>query len=362
MRPAAERDPLSPRARILLPLLLLALVLVTWHRYTAEPPRPHFVVSGSTMGTTWSLKVADADLDASQKRAIADAAMTNIERVDALMSTWRADSELARLNAHPAGSAFPVSRDTLRVFEIAQRVSALSDGAFDVTVSPLVDAWGFGAGARTLEPTAPSPTELAELRARVGYTKLALDRAASSITKGAAGVACDLSAIAKGFGVDEVARAVRALGHENFLVEIGGELRGAGVRFDGEPWRVAIEEPAATGRRVHRVVLLRDAAMATSGDYRNYYELDGERISHTIDPRSGEPIRHRLASVTVIHTEAAEADALATALNVLGSEAGYSLAEANGLAAYFLVRLEDGSFRSKTTPSFAPWLATDASE
>ncbi|MBW2268958.1 MAG: FAD:protein FMN transferase [Deltaproteobacteria bacterium] len=362
MRPAAERDPLSPRARILLPLLLLALLVVTWHRYQDEPQRPYFHIGGSAMGTTWSVKVAHAGLDGARERAAVDAASSSIERVEALMSTWRADSELVRLNAQPGGVAFPLAAETFRVFEIAQGVSALSGGAFDVTVSPLVAAWGFGAGARALEPTPPSPAELRALRARVGYTKLALDRVAGTLTKQADGVECDLSAVAKGFAVDEVARALLALGLDNFLVEIGGELRGAGVRLDGEAWRVAIEEPDAVGRRVHRVVALRDAAMATSGDYRNYYESEGRRVSHTIDPRSGEPIRHRLASVTVIHSEAAEADALATALNVLGPEAGYTLATRQGLAAYFLIRNADGSFRPEMTQRFSPWLATDAAE
>jgi thiamine biosynthesis lipoprotein len=362
MRPAAERDPLSPRARILLPLLLLTLLVVTWHRYQSEPPQPHFYVGGSAMGTTWSVKVADERLDDAQERAITDAATSTLERIDALMSTWRVDSELVRLNAHAHGSAFPVAPETFRVFEIAQRVSVLSGGAFDVTVSPLVDAWGFGAGARTVEPVSPSSDELRELRSRVGYTQLVLDRAAQTITKRAAGVECDLSAVAKGFAVDEVARSLHELGFENFLVEIGGELRGAGVRLDGAAWRVAIEEPDALGRRIHRVVALRDAAMATSGDYRNYYELGGQRVSHTIDPRTGEPIRHRLASVTVIHAEAAEADALATALNVLGPQAGYSLAEAEGLTAYFLIRNPDGSFRTQMTQSFAAWLASDMPE
>ncbi len=362
MRPAAERDPLSPRARILLPLLLLALVLATWHRYQLEPPRTHGYVGGSAMGTTWSVKVADDGLDDAQERAITDAATSSIERVDALMSTWRVDSELVRLNAQPPGSAFPVAPETFRVFEIAQRVSALSGGAFDVTVSPLVDAWGFGAGARALEPARPSPDELRELRARVGYEKLELDRAAGTITKRAIGVECDLSAVAKGFAVDEVARKLHELGIDDFLVEIGGELRASGVRLDGAVWRVAIEEPDALDRRIHRVVALRDAAMATSGDYRNYYELEGKRVSHSIDPRTGAPIRHRLASVTVIHAEAAEADALATALNVLGPQAGYSLAKAEGLTAYFLIRDPDGRFRTEMTQSFSAWLAADAPE
>ena len=355
MRPAAERDPLSPRARILLPALLLVLLLFSWHRYQQEPARAHFLVSGSAMGTSWSVKVADPGLEAERERAVTAAATEAIERVDALMSTWRADAELVRFNAQPVGRPFAAAPETLRVFAIAQRVSEASGGAFDVTVAPLVDAWGFGAGARPAVPRRPDAAKLAALRRRVGHRFLVLDPEAGTLTKRVDGVACDLSAVAKGFAVDAVADALDVLGLAHYLVEIGGELRSRGLRGDGTVWRVAIEKPTAEGRRVHRVVALRDAAMATSGDYRSYYELEGRRYSHTIDPRSGEPVAHGLASVTVIHPRAAEADAWATALNVLGPEDGYSVASAQGLAAYLLVR-RDAGFETRMTPEFEPWL------
>ncbi|NNL67562.1 MAG: FAD:protein FMN transferase, partial [Myxococcales bacterium] len=185
------------------------------------------------------------------------------------------------------------------------------------------------------------------------------------LAKARPAIACDLSAVAKGYAVDELARALGALGHERFLVEVGGELRGRGGHLDGAPWRVAIEAPVTLDREIHRVLALRDLSMATSGDYRNYYEQDGRRISHTLDPRSGRPIEHRLASVTVLHPEAVWADAWATALNVLGPDEGYTVAVEQGLAAYFIVRADvptdEGSYGVRMTAAFEPHLA-DAPE
>ena len=190
------------------------------------------------------------------------------------------------------------------------------------------------------------------MRPLVGFERIEIDPSAGTLTKTLAGVTCDLSAIAKGYAVDRVAAALRELGHGDFLVEVGGEVRAQGRRPDGSFWRVAIETPDSNARSVFEVVSLHDLALATSGDYRNYYEVDGRRISHTIDPRTGHPIEHALASVSVLHSDAVHADALATALDVLGPEAGYALAQREGLAAYFIVRREDGSFAPRATPAF----------
>lgn len=356
MRPSAERDPLSPRARVLLPTLLVVLLLVSWWRYGEDPPRQHFAVSGAAMGTTWAVKVADEDVDAEAEREIATLCEEAIERVDASMSTWKEHSELSHFNAHAAARPFAISDEMTRVLEVSSAVSRLSGGAFDITVLPLVHAWGFGAEADDESTAAPRRSDLVRLRRLVGPEMLLLDADKRTLVKRQKGVQVDLSAVAKGFAVDEVARALSAAGYARFLVEIGGELRAAGLRHDGEPWRVAIEEPDEAGRAIHRVVALRDASMATSGDYRNYYEVEGKRVSHTIDPRSGRPITHALASVTVIDDDAARADAWATALNVLGPEEGYALARKQGLAAYFLVRSEEGNFEPRMTRRFEPWL------
>ncbi len=281
------------------------------------------------------------------------------------MSPWKPDSELSRFNRDKGGTRFPVSRETLTVFEVAREVSELSEGAFDVTVGPLVAAWGFGAGATTREP--PTATELDALLRHVGFRNVSIHAEAGALEKTRAEVVSDLSAIAKGFAVDEVARVLKRVGHDNFLVEVGGELLARGTHLDASPWRVAIEAPDEDRRSIHRIVELRDLAMATSGDYRSYYVAGGRRFSHTIDPRTAQPVNNALASVTVLHKDATHADALATALTVLGPEAGYRLAVDHGIAAYFILRKnlpattpkdmkEEASFTVKMTKSFEPLL------
>jgi thiamine biosynthesis lipoprotein len=288
--------------------------------------------------------------------ATARAIVNRLDRVNAQMSTWVSDSELSRFNRHASTEPFPVSEDVRRVVEASRRVSAGSGGAFDVTIRPLVQAWGFGDAARI--PGGPEPAELEALRARVGWHRLEV--AGDALVKASADLVCDFSAVAKGFAVDAVSRDLALRGHVDHLVEIGGELRARGRRADGEAWRVAIETPSSEATRtVHRVVALRDLSMATSGDYRNYYEQDGVRLSHTIDPRSGRPIEHGLASVTVLHREAMLADAWATALNVLGPEAGFELAVEREMAAYFIVRGPRATLEARSTPSFDSLLGLD---
>jgi len=344
MRPA--------RARLLLPLCLAALVAFSVYRLAcAAAPPAAAEFRGTSMGTVYSVKLADAELTSEARRAIARVIEERLDGVDRAMSTYRPDSELSRFNRHAANEPFPVSAETLEVFRVAREVSELSGGAFDVTVGPLVAAWGFGATDRA--PAPPSEAELAALRPRVGFARVAIDASAGTLTKSRADVVCDLSAIAKGYAVDRVAAGLRDLGYGDFLVEVGGEVRASGFRRDGAAWRVAIEQPDSMPRAVHAVVPLHDMALATSGDYRNFYEVDGRRISHTIDPRTAQPIAHALASVSVLHRDAVHADALATALNVLGPEAGRALAEREGLAAYFMVRRPDGRFESLETSAFA---------
>jgi len=349
--PGRRGTVLEGRAKLLLPVFLLLFLAISVYRSGCAPTPPGAAeFTGSSMGTIYSVKVAARDLPAESRGAIQRAIAAQLDRVDRLMSTYRPESELSRFNRHVANVGFPAARETLEVFRVAREVSELSGGAFDVTVGPLVAAWGFGATDRI--PAPPPAAELAQLRERVGFRRVAVDVAAGTLSKTRPGVVCDLSAIAKGYAVDRVVAALRELGHADFLVEVGGEVRAHGRRLDGGLWRVAIERPDAGRRDVHEVVPLSDIALATSGDYRNYYEVDGQRVSHTIDPRTGRPIEHALASVSVLHADAIHADALATALNVLGPEAGYALAEREGLAAYFLVRRKDGSFTSLETPAF----------
>jgi thiamine biosynthesis lipoprotein len=344
--------PASFRAKSALPVaLVLVAVLVVQRLVCAEAASEGVQgFAGETMGTTWSVRIAAQALTPDERERIEGAVLTRLDEVNRLMSSWDPDSELSRFNRAGAGEPFPASLPILTVFRVAQATSELSDGAFDVTVGPLVDAWGFGAGERL--PRGPQAAELARLRDRVGWRLVAVDPAAGMLTKQHAGVVCDLSGVAKGYAVDRVAEALGELGYASFLVEIGGELRGRGRKLDGSPWRVAIEAPDPAARRLHRTVPLENAALATSGDYRKFYREEGRWLSHLIDPRTARPVDHGLASVSVLHPKAVWADAWATALIVLGPERGPAVAEREGLAAHFIVREADGRFAERSTRAF----------
>lgn len=341
---------LTPRARALLPVFLTLLVaLAVRQLWCAAPPRSELI--GSVMGTYWSVVLASAGRsrnDVESARVVVEAAFA---AVDQRMSTWDPESELSRFNRHASSEAFPLSPDTLEVFAIALAVSERSGGAFDATVRPLVAAWGFGANART-SGAEPSPAELASLRTRVGFQLLELSPATGTARKRHPQLECDLSAVAKGYAVDRAAEALTGLGFSDFLVELGGEVRVRGERPGGGPWRVAIEQPDPDIRQMRASIELRDGALATSGDYRSFYERDGVRFSHLLDPRSGRPVQHGLASVSVVHRQAAFADAWATALSVLGTEEGFALAEAEGLGAYFIDSIGSGGFVVRATSGF----------
>ena len=309
------------------------------------------------MGTTFAVRVVAEGLGEVRLAALRERVGRVLARIDERMSTWRPESELSRFNRHRSTEPFPVSADTLAVFRHALEISELTGGAFDVTVAPLVDAWGFGPAGR---PAAfPDSTEVERLRARVGYRRLAIDPEASTIRKSHASVSADLSALAKGYAVDQVAELLRAEGIESYLVEVGGEVRVRGHSERGDVWRVGIERPAPGPPVLQRQFPLRDRALATSGDYRNYYELEGRRLSHTIDPRTGEPVAHGLASASVIDPLCVRADALATALEVLGPEDGFALAAEHDWAALLVGRQPDGELYERETPAFTALTAED---
>lgn len=326
-------------------LFVLALFIVVFAR--GRDARTETVLRGEAMGTAWTVKIAGKALDEASSSDTLEAIVDALDGVNRSMSTYREDSDLSRFNRHPAGQAFDAPTPLLTVVDAALHISRLTDGAFDVTVGPLVDAWGFGPEGRQKPP---DEATLATLGARVGWEKLT--REGDTLTKSLEDVRCDLSAIAKGFAVDQVTAALEALGHQDFLVEVGGEIAARGTNRRLKPWRLGIEVPATDAREVFAVVALRDQAMATSGDYRNFYEIDGVRRSHTIDPRTGHPVRHGLASVTVVHPSCMTADGWATALMVLGETQGRALAEREGLAAHFIVREADDSFSAHQTTAF----------
>jgi FAD:protein FMN transferase len=312
---------------------------------------PELSLSGPTMGTVYSVKVADAPrgVDAAAVRTAIDEVLAEIDRG---MSGYRGDSEIARFNASRSIDWFAVSPDVAAVVASALEISELSEGAFDVTVAPLVVAWGFGPeGARA----APDSGELAQISERVGFTKLHVRADPPALRKDVAELTVDLNGIAPGFAVDRLAERFIAMRIERFMIEIGGEVRARGLNSKEEPWRVAIERPVEVERSPFAIVQLEDAAVTTSGEYRNFYVRDGKRYSHTIDPRTARPIEHDLVSVVLIGSTATEADAWATALNVLGPKRGYELAQRRGLAAMFIEK-EGSGWRSNVTPRFAPHL------
>jgi thiamine biosynthesis lipoprotein len=303
--------------------------------------------SGEAMGTTWNVKVVTAATLENEQEA-AEAIRTALDDVNSKMSTYRADSELSRFNASREAEPFPVSPETMAVFEESQRVGELTSGAFDITVGPLVNAWGFGPGERREDL---DDAAIADIRAHTGWDKLVINPGEGSLVKLDPELYCDLSAIAKGYAVDRVSVALADLGLDRHMVEVGGEVRASGTNVEGRPWRIAIEKPVEGGRAIQRVVGLSNYSMATSGDYRNYFERDGKRYSHEIDPATGRPVEHRTASVTVLEPTCAAADALATGLIVMGEERGYERAVELEIAALFLVREADG-FVEKSTPAF----------
>jgi len=295
-------------------------------------------LGGTTMGTTWSVSlVAPRQRDLHPLHAGIQA---RLDEVVAQMSTWDAGSDLARYNRAAVGQWCPLPAETRHVLAAAQAIAATSDGAFDPTLGPLVALWGFGAQAGPRR--VPDAATLQATRARCGWQQMQW-RADALLQPG--GLELDLSAIAKGFGVDHVAAWLRAQGIAAALIEVGGELAGYGRKPDGQPWRVLVEsapEEDAHGDTPPRVLALDGKAVATSGDRWHQYHADGQPYSHSLDPRTGVPVRQVAAAVTVVADDAMHADAWATALTVLGREQGLALAEREGLAARYLERAIDG--------------------
>ena len=294
---------------------------------------------GNTMGTTFNVTLvappAQADLN-QLKTGIQE----KLEHIENIASTYRADSELSLFNANPSTEWVSVSPEFCDMIAAAQDVSETTGGAFDITVGPLVNLWGFG--PTQSEQELPTDEEVAAAQLRVGNLKLQTDCEQSMLRKSIADVYVDLSGWAKGYAVDEVAALLDASQLANYLVEIGGELRVSGHNAELQKFAIAVEKPLKNNEMAYSIVRLSNVAVATSGDYRNFYEHDGQRYSHTIDPRTGRPVTHDLTGVTVVTSSTAYADAMATALLVLGPDDGHALAERLDLASYFLVRTEHG--------------------
>ncbi len=332
------------RLRFLSGFLLLALTLGCQQ----EKISGTIHLSGQTMGTTWSVAMLPKT-DGTNTALLQLQLQKRLDKINSLMSTYDPMSEISRFNNQISTDWFALSDETAQVIELSLVISHLTGGAFDVSVGPLVELWGFGATERGKK--IPTEDQINRILARVGYENIRLQRQPAAISKQVPELRIDLSAVAKGYAVDVLATMLEQQGISNYLVEIGGELKISGHRSDGGPWQIAIEEPLEDTRGVATIFPLTDTALATSGNYRNFYIEDGQRYAHTLDPASGKPIRHKLASVTVLDQSCARADALATALMVLGEENGRKLCETHKIAAYFLIH-DQASTVVYATPAF----------
>ncbi|PVX42718.1 thiamine biosynthesis lipoprotein [Pasteurella langaaensis DSM 22999] len=332
----------------------ILLILTALFALTACNKDPEIVsFMGKTMGTTYHIKYIDnGDLDIDKEKVHAKIEMV-LKDVNAKMSTYDKNSELSRFNQFTnINQPFEISSDLATVVQEAIRLNKVTEGALDVTVGPVVNLWGFGPEKR-LERQ-PTEQQLAERRAWVGIDKLKLinNKGKFSLEKSMPQLYIDLSSIAKGFGVDQVANTIEQIGAKNYMVEIGGEIRAKGKNIEGKDWQIAIEKPNFDGSRsIEQVIGLRDLAMATSGNYRIYFEENGQRFSHEIDPKTGKPIQHHLASITVLHPSSMTADGLSTGLFVLGEKKALEIAEKEHLAVYLIEKTDNG-FETKMSSEF----------
>lgn len=333
-------------------VLCMSLLAVLGLLACTQPQSPVLEITGPTMGTYYAVKVPNLPegMDSERLRSGIEEVLRAVSQE---ISTYDPDSELSRLNRNPSTDWISVSPGLYAVLAEGLHISALSGGAFDVTVGPLVNLWGFGPepGADTV----PSAEAIRSALARVGYGKLELRAEPTAVRKARGDLYIDLSALGEGYGVDRMAAYLESLGVTDYMVAVAGTLRVRGANASGRPWGIAIEAPSAGRRSAQRVLPLSEVAVSTSGDYRNFFEQGGRRYSHHIDPRTGESVAHRVASATVVlptpDGSAMRADGLATALVVLGEEAGPALADSLGLAAFFIIREGDG-LKERTTKAF----------
>lgn len=320
----------------------------------------HSSISGLTMGTRYVVVLA-APIDEALRDELTQLIETELAAINRAMSTYDVRSELSGFNRRQDRDWAPASARLLEVMESASQIGASSEGAFDVTVGPLVDLWGFGPqfGVRRV----PDGAAIEQVRKSVGYRHVQIDASGGAIRKTHSQTAIDLSAIAKGYGVDRVSMILDRLGVDDYLVEIGGEFRAKGKRATGTSWRIGIGKPmyrngdysTVPGASLRETVALRNGAIATSGTTMDFFEQNGQHYSHSIDPRTGRPVRYPPMAVSVVADTAMEADAWATALLVLGPEQGYSLARKRGLAALFVTGA-GSSFDVRHTDAFGDHL------
>jgi len=300
---------------------------------------------GPTMGSRYSIQYV-RHVATPGPKTMQDEVEKILAEVDRQLSTYRSDSDIERFNALPADSCLVMPGPVLELISVGEQLSSQSDGAFDLTVEPLLNLWGFGPQSRKEE--VPSAEALIEVRRRVGHGHLRIE--GDRLCKDAA-VAVDFNSIAAGYAVDRIAARFQALGIDSYLAEATGELKALGRKPDGSPWRIALEEPRDDRQVAERVIEVNGYGVSTSGDYRKYFEQGGKRYSHTFDARTGAPVLHNLASVTVIHPSAMMADGLSTLLLILGPEEAWDYAQKQGIGVFFVLRDND-RFVVRTNDAF----------
>ncbi|HSH87710.1 MAG TPA: FAD:protein FMN transferase [Methylophilus sp.] len=332
-------------------------VLIPQHLETlpqALPVGEQFTLSGQTMGTTWTVRYIHSQQDS--QAAVRALIQDELDLVVRQMSTWQQDSNISLFNQAEADTWHPLPDPFFTVIDCALKIAADTNGAFDPTIGQLVNLWGFGPQGERSAP--PKPDEICRLKASCGWQRLQLDTYGRQLRQ-PGNAYIDFSGIAKGYGVDRVSQALQRAGIDNYLIEVGGELYGAGIKPDGQPWWVALELPpgiASAGNE--SIAALCGVAVATSGDYRRYFEYDNQHYAHTIDPRTGYPIDrsvNALASVTVIHAQCMKADALATAFTVMGRQAALDYAQKNHIATLLIEQTSDG-FKEHLSPELTAML------
>ncbi|MFO7831949.1 MAG: FAD:protein FMN transferase [Desulfuromonadaceae bacterium] len=341
-------------------LIFFAATIIVPHIFQDSPSntadQTPVVISGRTMGTTYHISVVSSVDERIDKKEVQRNIDSRLAHINQLMSTYIKDSELSKINQAPAETWVNISAETAQVIQSAQKISAQTHGAFDITVGNLVNLWGFGPDINLY--AIPDEERLQAILKESGYTKVKVQLSPPRIKKAHSSLYIDLSGIAKGYAVDQIAELLVDSGYPNHLVEIGGEIRSGGLKSKDTSWNIGIERPISGERSVQKVIQTRDTtAMATSGDYRNYFEYEGKRYSHTIDPTNGYPITHKLAAVSVLHTSCMLADAYATAFMVMGPERSMQFAKEHNMRIYMLVKRENG-FVPLTSPAFEKFISS----
>nr|WP_153448125.1 FAD:protein FMN transferase [Vibrio algicola] len=328
----------------------LLVVVSTMLLMGCSKPAQQVHLSGPTMGTSYNVKylVSDGQPSAKDLQKGIDKVL---EKVNDEMSTYRPNSELSQFNQHRSNQPFTVSEDTATVIREALRINKVTEGAMDVTVGPIVNLWGFGPEDRP--DHTPSDEKLEQRRAITGIQHL--QETGDALIKDIPDLYVDLSSIAKGRGTDEVASYLESIGINDYMVEVGGEIRAKGKNQQGVAWRIAVEKPVINERAVENIIEPGNMAIATSGDYRNYFEQDGVRYSHIINPKTGKPINNKVVSVTVLNPSCMTADGLSTGLMVLGEVDGIRIANKENIPVLYIVKTKDG-FKEYASEAFKPYL------